>query len=220
MDGSTRIGVDEAGRGPVVGPLCVAAVYWDDVEWPESLALRDSKKMSAEQREKAYERITARLPHAISMVPPWLIGHSSRALPRLEAEEIAKMLGRFPDGELICDRLSTGEAIHEFLRDRCPGRECRFESEADDRYPPVSAASVLAKVTRDRAMDRLADDWGTIGSGYPSDARTREWLTEWYRDNRAWPPIVRTSWSTTRDIEREIDQEAMFADSPEADASS
>ena len=73
------------------------------------------------------------------------------------------------------------------------------EHKADDRYPVVSAASIVAKVTRDRMMKQIADEFGQdIGSGYPSDEKTTEFIAKWIKENGNPPPHTRCSWETVR----------------------
>jgi ribonuclease HII len=74
-----------------------------------------------------------------------------------------------------------------------------IEPKADGTYPVVGAASIVAKTTRDDALDDLAR-WGTLGSGYPSDPKTRSWLLEHARTGQPWPPFVRTRWQTVQDL--------------------
>lgn len=204
------LGVDEAGRGPVIGPLVLAVVRRGGEDWPSDLTLADSKKMTERQREDAFEFIRETLPHSIVAIPPWSLTESSQSLPGLEAEVLIKMMSEIEGDYVLCDRLSAGESVHERVRERLPDREWVFETGADDRYESVAAASVLAKVTRDRAMDTLSGQWGEVGSGYPSDPVTRQWLKSWYQSRKSWPPIVRTDWSTVSDVEREVNQSRMF----------
>ena len=80
------------------------------------------------------------------------------------------------------------------------------EHHADEKYPSVSAASILAKVRRDSRIEEIRKDYGDIGSGYATDPKTVRFLSEYYLANRDFPPIVRRSWKTLRNIVREISQ--------------
>ncbi len=77
-------------------------------------------------------------------------------------------------------------------------RVCEIVSEhhADEKFPVVSAASIVAKVTRDRAIATLSKKYGEIGSGYPSDPVTIRFLTTWIDEHKNPPPIARKSWKT------------------------
>jgi ribonuclease HII len=75
----------------------------------------------------------------------------------------------------------------------------RAEHGADETYPVVGAASIVAKVERDAAMERLAEEYGPVGSGYPSDSTTREFLADYVAEHGALPPFARESWKTCQD---------------------
>ena len=74
------------------------------------------------------------------------------------------------------------------------------ENRADDKFPVVSAASIVAKVTRDRIINELKTRYGDFGSGYPSDPKTKEWLKTFYKKRGGFPSIVRKSWFTVKQI--------------------
>ena len=78
------------------------------------------------------------------------------------------------------------------------------DSHAENKYPVVAAASIVAKVVRDRLVEELKASYGDFGSGYPSDPRTREFLRRWVEEKGELPPIVRKSWKTVRNLEGEV----------------
>jgi len=80
------------------------------------------------------------------------------------------------------------------------------EHAADRNHPVVGAASIVAKVIRDRAIAELAAEHGEIGSGYPSDPVTVAYLREYLRNRRVPPPFARSSWATTRSLVGELGQ--------------
>ena len=142
------IGVDEAGRGPLVGSVVAAAVAF-----PLGLmidGLTDSKKLSAKKREALYEQITSEC--------LWSIGQSSS----YEIDQInileATMLAMKRAVEKLKTELANNSQITSVLVDgnRCPDIEnCRAIVKGDLTVPAISAASVIAKVTRDRQMVNL-----------------------------------------------------------------
>jgi ribonuclease HII len=85
----------------------------------------------------------------------------------------------------------------EMVRVHLPAA-CEIVSEhhADSTYPVVSAASIVAKVTRDKEITKLAKKYGKIGSGYPSDPETVAYLVSYIDEHRVSPPIARKSWKT------------------------
>jgi ribonuclease HII len=80
------------------------------------------------------------------------------------------------------------------------------EHKADRKYPIVSAASIVAKVKRDSEISKLWEEYGNFGSGYVTDPVTIRFLKEWRRKRRDYPPMVRRSWKTIREIESSLAQ--------------
>lgn len=87
------------------------------------------------------------------------------------------------------------------------------EHNADVNYPVVSAASILAKVRRDDRIEEIKREFGDFGSGYSHDPKTRTFLMDYYRANRDFPPIVRRSWATLKQIDQEVFQSRLRRDS-------
>ena len=84
------------------------------------------------------------------------------------------------------------------------------EHKADSRFPVVSAASIVAKVTRDRIIDALHEEYGEIGSGYPSDKTTIDFLESWISEHGSPPVIARHSWRTISDISARLSQSTLL----------
>lgn len=198
------VGIDEAGRGPALGPLVVGMVVWTGDGAPEDVPLRDSKKLSPTVRREAAEHLQETVRHRVLSVPAWCLSRASLSLPQLEARVILEGLRELPDLPTVCDLLESGDTSHNWLRHHAPRRTFTFEQGAEDVYPGVAAASILAKVHRDRAMASIGDRFGEVGSGYPSDPATRDWLERWSRREEGWPSFVRTGWSTVRELERSV----------------
>lgn len=204
-------GIDEAGRGPVIGPLVIAAVVVDEahIQELEALGVRDSKKLTPKRREELFEEIVRIADdYVILQLSPREIDSREGTMNELEIENFAKALNSLrvkPDilyidaadvkekrfGDIIGERLSFSPKIIA-------------EHKADSKYIPVAAASILAKVTRDRIIEELKEVYGEIGSGYPSDPITRRFLEEYYNLHGEFPPIVRKSWKTLRKIEEKL----------------
>jgi len=209
--GRKLAGIDEAGRGPVIGPMVIAAVVVDEDKVPEleGLGVRDSKRLTPKRRERLFDEIIALLDdYVILELWPDEIDSREGTLNEFEVENFVKALNSLkvrPD-VIYIDAADVKEA--RFGEDI--GKRLNFEAEiiaehkADDKFLPVSAASIIAKVTRDRAIERLKEEYGEIGSGYPSDPRTRAFLEEYYRQHGEFPPIVRRGWKTLKKIEAKI----------------
>jgi ribonuclease HII len=163
IPGGLLAGVDEAGRGPLAGPVIAAAVILD----PENPVdgLRDSKQLTERRREILYEEITGK---ALA----WATG-------RVDVEEIDRI--NILQATLQAMRLAVEQLVPAATRvlvdgNRCPRLDCPVEAivKGDSKVAAISAASIIAKVTRDREMiemDRLYPGYGLAGhKGYPSPA--------------------------------------------------
>jgi ribonuclease HII len=212
-------GVDEAGRGPVLGPLVVACAITDDPEGLAALGVRDSKVLSPTARERLEGELKARLPaFALVVLEPEEIdrGRSRRSLNAIEGEAFAKAVAAAARplrvSTLAALQADAADASETTFRGKGLAREApslavhRFavEHKADARYPAVSAASILAKVERDRRIRALAVSVGEpIGSGYPSDPATVAFLRGYIRANQDLPPFARRSWEPAKALLRE-----------------
>lgn len=204
-------GIDEAGRGPVIGPMVIAAVVVDEANLKklEELRVRDSKKLTPKRRERLFNEIIGVLDdYVILELSPDEIGSREGTLNEFEVENFAKALNSLkikPD-VVYADAADVDE--ERFAREL--SSRLNFKTEviakhrADDIFPVVSAASILAKVSRDTAIEKLKEEYGEIGSGYPSDPRTREFLESYYRKHGRFPPIVRRGWKTLKKIEEKL----------------
>jgi len=196
-------GVDEAGRGSMLGPLVIAGVSIpkSKIRRLSSMGIRDSKRLSAGQRERLYKKIIEFADsYCVSKISPRTIDRSVRKheLNSLEARYMAKVITKLnPDVSYVdsCDvdpkrfgrrvsGLSNGARVHSRHR-------------ADSRYVIVSAASIVAKVSRDREISRLRRRHD-VGSGYPSDSRTVRFVRDYVGKNSSVPPFVRASWRPVR----------------------
>jgi ribonuclease HII len=197
-------GVDEAGKGSVLGPLVVAAVAVSSDSVFDGLGVKDSKLVSPKERERLYPLIkklgrvtTIRLDaHDVDAIRLEMTLNAAMARTHARAIDRLSPACAYVDA---CDVNSFRYA--EMVRSNL-GRECEIVSEhhADEKFPVVSAASIIAKVTRDRAIAVLAKKYGEIGSGYPADPVTIRFLETWIGENGTPPPIARRSWKTVSAI--------------------
>ncbi|HDI02284.1 MAG TPA: ribonuclease HII, partial [Ignisphaera sp.] len=184
------IGIDEAGRGPLIGDMFIAlvAIRSHVIEKLKVLGVKDSKKLSPDQRQKLF-------PFIIESSELVLV---TRAVP-LEIDE-KNLNDLFIDKVCKCivnaySRLRSIDTIYidsagnpEKLKEKI--RKCLIlrgihanlivEHRADAKYLVVGAASIVAKYLRDTHIDMLKRTYGDFGSGYPSDMRTIEWLKTYY----------------------------------------
>ena len=208
-------GVDESGRGCVLGPLVVAGVSatLEGVRELKEIGVRDSKMLSAKQRESLYPHILeiAEKVHWRGITPGEIdevltTGRRLRKLNYLEAVYFARVIDDLGAEKVTVD---ASDVVPGRFRDDIRGnmaRKCRVVAfhKADRDFPVVSAASIVAKVERDRAVEALRIVHGDFGSGYPSDPVTREFFSDLMRRGGALPPYVRRSWKTWERIEQTL----------------
>ncbi len=200
------LGIDESGRGPVIGDMVIAGVLLPSSDSETFLVqngVRDSKEVSKKKREllyplieKASTRILTKIISA-SEIDSWRsLGQS---LNELEAKYFAEIIRETRPERAIVDCADVvpetfRKRIMRYAGDEMPELVC--EHFADRNYPVVSAASIIAKVTRDRRISSLQDTFGQLGSGYCSDWRTLEFLENWFDSNGSFPSFVRKTWCT------------------------
>jgi len=216
-------GVDDAGRGPIIGPLVIAGVLIDEKDLPtlRNLGVKDSKLLSPRRREQLATEIRklALKYHVESLSPADIdrvveTGRKLRRLNRLEAQTMAKVIDALKPNvayvdasDVLADRFK--EHILENLSFRV---EIVSEHKADVKYPIVSAASIIAKVERDRAIEKLQEkyrDLGDMGSGYSSDPRTIKFLEKWYARFGYSPEFVRKSWKPAKRLKKNAQTKQM-----------
>lgn len=187
----------------MLGPLVVAGVAVESDVGLRQLNVRDSKKLSSERREALAPEIERLGTCELVVVPAERIDmmRAEMSLNDLEAKLFAEIIERVRPETAYVDAADVDEI--EFKR--CVQRELRFAVEvisqhnADELFPVVSAASILAKVRRDREMRAIEQEFGVpVGSGYPADPDTIAFLEKWIREKGSLPPHTRTSWDTSR----------------------
>ncbi len=207
-------GIDEAGKGSVLGPMVVAGVLAPDMAVVGLKGVADSKTLSRKRRESLYEEITKEFVTACTIISAEEIDRfraditMNDIIARAHADVIRKLPCRtaFVDA---CDVNAQryGETVSGYV-----GGVCQIVSEhkADERFSVVSAASIVAKVTRDRCIDELHKEFGNFGSGYPSDPYTIRFLETYIQEFSSPPSCARLSWETTRRIRDRLLQSSLF----------
>ncbi|MEM4727670.1 MAG: ribonuclease HII [Candidatus Bathyarchaeia archaeon] len=209
MLGTLVAGVDEAGRGCLIGPLIVAGVLMEEgkVESLKLLGVRDSKLLSAKRREHLGEEIEAiALRCAYFDIPPHAIdkvvegGVRLRRLNYLEALAMARVIDELRPDRVYVDSsdVDPSRLANQILAVIRWKPQILCEHNADKVHPIVSAASILAKVRRDRIVGDLRRAYGDFGSGYPSDRKTIEFLKKTLAEDEELPPFIRRSWKTVK----------------------
>jgi len=216
-------GVDEAGRGPVIGPLVVASfsISEDKIKQIESLGVKDSKKLTAKRRKELFSEILElKGNYYFNVLSPAFLNKEMKTYTLNEIELLAfkeAIVGlKVPINRAICDSCDVNanrfsDNLKEALGDEFSSCEIIASHKAEDKYPIVAAASILAKVKRDELIEKIEEDAGvSFGSGYPSDPKTIEFLEDYYKLNNSFPDYVRTEWKTLANIKCSVSQRKLF----------
>ena len=200
-------GIDEAGRGSILGPLVIAGVSTTDEKLNKivKLGVKDSKLLTRKRRTDLYTKIINVADKIqVFKIPPEEIdryvinGKKLQKLNYLEAITMAKVLNKLDVDQAYVDASDVNPNrfkcnILEYLNKNV---QITSTHHADRIYPIVSAASIIAKVERDYEIKILIEKYGDFGSGYPSDNHTRNYLIEWMNKNDFLPDFSRKSWKT------------------------
>ena len=205
------LGLDEAGRGSLVGPLVVGGFLGTEKSIRElsEVGVRDSKTLTARRREELLGEIERRGRCFVRKVYPNTIDDwvARGRLNHLEAREFGRVVrSARPDRAYVdaCDPVAHrfGQRVAQAAR---TSTAVIARHHADRDFPVVGAASIVAKVHRDRWIEQLARRLGEpVGSGYPSDRRTTRLVQSVVERDRAFPSWVRRSWSTTERLKLTI----------------
>ncbi|QAU13931.1 ribonuclease HII [Halorubrum sp. BOL3-1] len=238
------LGVDEAGKGPALGPMVAAAAVADPASLPADVD--DSKRIAPTEREAmaATLREDPDVAVGVARVEPTEIDRPDTDMNTLtvrgQARAVRAALTDLPPGtaepvRVVADAGDTSE--ERFARrlresvaaggedgppddrdessdddERLPSVDVTAAHGADADDPVVGAASVVAKVVRDAAMvdvDAAYHEYDDLGSGYPSDPSTREFLAAYVGDHGSLPDCARESWATCEDALAAAEQSAL-----------
>ena len=218
------LGIDDAGRGPVIGPMVLAGCLIDDEVEKElkKLGVKDSKQLTQKRREFLAEKIKeVAETFEIALAFPEEIdtkNHDGTNLNSLEAEKMAEVINKINKGygkiKVIVDCPSVNiEKWKDFLKtkiDNLSNLEVVCEHKADINYVAVSAASILAKCVREIEMAKLKEKYGNeIGSGYCSDPNTKKFLEQNLQTHKN-EGIFRKTWSTWKEACAVEQQKKLF----------
>ena len=199
------MGIDEAGRGPVLGPLVVAGVVCEDQEVLRALGVRDSKLLTPDRRlalAGEIERVaTSRIRHISAAELDASMEEES--LNRIEARVFADVIRDLAPEEVVVDACDPDEGRFgtHILRHLGYDLPLIAEHKADQNHPVVSAASIVAKVSRDAEVRRIGRELGeSVGSGYAHDPETRAFLKRWVAVHGEMPPHARLAWKTSQSL--------------------
>lgn len=205
------LGLDEAGRGPVIGPMIIAGVLikQENVVHLNNIGVRDSKLLAPNARKRLADKIrqVADKIKIIEVSPKEVDNRVALgiSLNTLEAKYMSEIIVELNPDVAYVDAADVkperfSKTIRSFLPTSMRTITLISEHEADKTYPIVSAASIIAKVRRDQIIIQLKKIYGDFGSGYPSDKRTVQFLEDYVKKHRKLPDFVRKTWSTAKRI--------------------
>ncbi len=180
--------------------------------------MKDSKTLSPRKREDLSKQIKELIikqacvelsPSNIDKVV--LKGKKLHKLNFLEAQAMAEVINELKPDVAYVDASDVkaeryGEQIKKMLSFNI---EVVSEHKADQKYPVVSAASILAKVQRDHRIKQIQQKFGDIGTGYPHDPRTRNFLKTYLKNHSDLPKFVRKSWKTVKRLKEELENSSI-----------
>ena len=212
-------GVDEAGRGPMIGPMVVCGVLIDPDKISElnKIGARDSKILSPSRRQTLSQKIKGLVTKVeIRSVSAADIDRLRKrtTLNEIEVAEFASVVKSLKPKEVYLDAADVnpkrfGKKVGELSGISAMGAKIVSEHKADSKYPIVSAASILAKVERDRVIEVMHQEYGDFGSGYPSDPKTIRFVRGLLEERTVLPPIIRQSWDSVKKIRESIEHSTL-----------
>ncbi|KMZ57073.1 Ribonuclease H2 subunit A [Zostera marina] len=234
------MGIDEAGRGPVLGPMVYGCMYCplSYKNTVASLEFADSKTLKEEKREELFEnlKLDSCIGWEVDVIDPRELSAKMLKKTKINLNEISHnsamgLIRRVLDlgvilTEVYLDTVGDADKYRIKISERFPGIKIVVSKKADSIYPIVSGASIVAKVTRDRAvrnwvLSETAENIdGEFGSGYPADPVTKAWLKRNKHFVFGFPSLVRFSWGTCSSYLKDGVEVAWEADEEDADSSS
>ena len=213
----TVLGIDEAGRGAVIGPMIMAGVLAEqkDLKKLKQIGVRDSKELSPRQREELYPQIIKiAKDHVIIKISASEIDklRKTKNLNRIEADRMAEIIKSLKADKAYTDapQVST-EKFRKILVDLAKNKtKIICENFADKKYVIVGAASIIAKVVRDREVRKIEKENKIfLRTGYSHDEYTINFLKEWLKTHKEWPNFVRKSWITAISLKTKKKQRSL-----------
>ena len=203
-------GIDEAGRGPLVGPLVIAGVLFENEDQLLKMKIKDSKQLSPKKRDEFADKIRNYAKKIeIIVIPASDIDdmRKSMTINEIEVFAFSKVIENLKPYICYVDSADVDEKRfgREILSRLSIKPKIISKHKADEIYPVVSAASIIAKTTRDNEVQKIEKELQKklnlpLGSGYPADPITMKFIHSWFEKYKHLPSCVRHSWKTTKKI--------------------
>ena len=195
------LGIDEAGRGPIIGPLVMCGLMINESQEKDliKLGVKDSKLLSVKKRKELYNILIKKFKYKVFLVKTHEIDEALEGdklnLNWLEAEQSIDLINDLSPDKIIVDCPSTNiKAFKGYILERLMNKKINLiaEHKADLNYPVVSAASIIAKEEREIAVQKIKDRINIdFGSGYMADPKTKAFLEKYWEK---YPELFRKSW--------------------------
>lgn len=201
------LGIDEAGRGPVIGPLIVAGIVIPEEKLAilNRMGIKDSKKLTPTRRKVLSRKLKSMFEwETVEITANDIDNLRAKGVNLNEIEKIAmiKIIKNLDYDEIIIDSVDIKpKRLEEGIKQVIGDVKIKAEHKADDKYLQVAAASIIAKFERDEIIEKIKKEYrkiGDVGSGYPSDPKTKEFLKKFSYSEM--PDIVRKSWNTVQKL--------------------
>ncbi|MBI2041177.1 MAG: ribonuclease HII [DPANN group archaeon] len=203
------LGIDEARRGPVIGPMVIAGTLFDESKLPalKKLGVKDSKLLTPGQREEMFDKILklADGHKEIIIMPEEMDSRSAVGLNinLLEAQKAAEIIDALKPDIVYVDSPTSpkAEKFAELIRAKLKLKDVDIHAEhkCDVNHPECSAASILAKVTGDREVEKIRKEIGLdFGSGYPADPITMGFVKAHWENRLS--KYIRHSWAPIKKL--------------------
>ena len=205
-------GVDEAGRGSIIGPLVIAgiSIKQDRIMDLHHIGVRDSKMLTAKARTSLFAIVSEMVDSlCIYKIDCSVIDENvfSKGLNKLEAETMAYVIDNLKADMVYVDSCDTDPGRYKhYIESRLITSKSKLYSmhHADSLNIVVSAASIIAKFVRDGEIQEIRKTHCNIGSGYPSDVKTMRFIRNWVSEYKCAPRFARKSWRPLREMLEEV----------------
>lgn len=212
-------GIDEAGRGPIIGPMVVCGVLVtpENLERIHESGARDSKVLTPQKRTEL-SKLVRGLAKSVAIESVTAVDidflRNRKTMNEIEVDLFIKIVKRLRPQLVYLDAADVkadrfGRNVGQGSGLMSSGLDVVSEHKADSKYPIVSAASIIAKVERDRIIKTFHKKFGDFGSGYPSDPKTVEFLKGYIIEGKKLPYFVRRSWVSVKNLMKEYGTKQM-----------
>ncbi|MEM5814945.1 MAG: ribonuclease HII [Candidatus Aenigmatarchaeota archaeon] len=210
-------GIDEAGRGSVIGPMVIAGVSIEkkDSKLLKKIGVKDSKELTPKKREILYQQIEKIAKNIVVIkVPACMITNYQEkkiSLDRIEAMKMAQIVQTINANKIYVDSIEQNskkfeEMIREYLKDG--NYKLVVKNYLDETIPVVSAASIIAKVERDREIEEIKKAVNfDFGVGYSHDEKTIKFIEKILQNEDYPPKYLRLKWETVKDVAERLLEE-------------